>query len=88
MVDKRLEDLRAELVQMVETGNEEIAAAQQHLNETLSKWGSTIEQQRGRIAEREYMLDEHTPKSNASAPVSDFRGEMVEALKDAARNGA
>lgn len=86
--DKRLDDLNAELVLMVETGNDEIAAAQNHLNQTIAKWGSAIEQQRGRIAEREYTIADNAPQSHESAPIGDFRGELVETRMDAARNGA
>lgn len=76
MVDKRLDDLQAELVRMVETGNEEIAAAQAHLNNTMAKWGSAIEQQRGRIAEREYTLSEIGTQSHENAPLSVLRGSQ------------
>lgn len=72
--DKRLEDLNAELVRMVETGNEEIAAAQQQLNATIAKWGSAIEQQRGRISEREYTLSENAPQSHESGGLSVLQG--------------
>lgn len=72
--DKRLDDLTAELELMVETGNAEIASAQQHLNATVGKWAAAIEQQRGRIAEREYTLSENTPQSRENAPLSVLRG--------------
>lgn len=85
--DKRLEDLQAELVRMVETGNDEIAAAQQYLQQTLAKWGTAIEQQRGRIAEREYTIAEHTPQSHENTPLSVLPGSRgaidVEAQKEA-----
>jgi hypothetical protein len=73
---------------MVETGNEEIAAAQAHLNATMVKWGTMVEQQRGRIAEREYTLSETAPQSHAEGANSNGRGDLVETRMDAANNGA
>jgi hypothetical protein len=86
--DKRLEDLQTELVRMVETGNEEINAAQAYLQQTIAKWGSAIEQQRGRIAEREYTLSENAAQSHVETPPRVVSAEMVETYRDAARNGS
>lgn len=71
--DKRLEALTTELERMVETGNEEIASAQQHLAATISKWQTTIDQQRGRIMERESMLSD-TAQTHENAPLSVLPG--------------
>lgn len=65
MPDKRLDDLSAELVLMVETSNEEIAdldrriaALQQERGEKFIANLERINQQRGRIMEREHALAE------------------------------
>jgi PIN domain nuclease of toxin-antitoxin system len=71
--DKRLEALTAELERMVETGNEEIASAQQHLAQTISKWQTTIDQQRGRILERESM-NADAAQTHENAPLSVLPG--------------
>lgn len=86
--DKRLDALNDELVRMVETGNEEIAAAQTHLQQTVNKWQTAIEQQRGRIAEREWTLTDMPPQSNDRGPKTIGHDKMVQTLKDAVNNGA
>lgn len=86
--DKRLDALNDELVRMVETGNEEIAAAQTHLQQTVNKWQTAIEQQRGRIAEREWTLTDMPPQSSDRGPKTIGPDELVETRMDAARNGA
>jgi hypothetical protein len=87
-VGNRLEDLNTDLVRMVETGNEEIAAAQRALNDTIAKWGSAIEQQRGRIAERELIESENAPQSHAEGANSNGKHDALEQLRDAVNNGA
>lgn len=71
--DKRLDDLNAELVVMVETANEEIAKAKQYAAQLEMMWVEKINQQRGRILERETIVQENagnTPQSHENAPLS------------------
>jgi hypothetical protein len=81
VVDKRLEDLQAELDAFVKQANIEIS-------QFIQQWEMRIAEQRGRIAEREYTLAENALQSHTEGSNSNGRGELVEALRDAARNGA
>lgn len=86
--DKRLEDLQAELVLLVETSNDEIAdldrrivALQQERSEKYLSSLEKINMQRGRIAEREAMLAENAPQSHDNGGLSVLQG-MQGAIDD------
>lgn len=89
--DKRLDALIAELERMVETANEEIASAKNAAALTELSWLEKINQQRGRIMERESMLSDtgqaghNAPQSQNNGGSSDFRKEFDEALTDTLR---
>lgn len=59
MTDARLEALEAELVTMVETYNDKITETQRYLAGLIEEAQTRINQQRGRIAEREFMMQEN-----------------------------
>jgi hypothetical protein len=81
VVDKRLENLKAELDAFVKQANIEIP-------QFIQQWEMRISEQRGRIVEREYTLSENAPISHEDAPPRVLSAEMVETYRDAARNGA
>lgn len=60
MTDARLQALEAELVTLVEGYNAKIAEAQRYLTALVEEAQTTINQQRGRILEREFALSEQS----------------------------
>lgn len=81
MTDKRLNDLKTELEELVAQANKEIPLF-------VQQWEVRLAEQRGKIAEREYTLSENAPQSHENGAARDLDTDMRLALEDAILNGA
>lgn len=78
--DKRLDDLNAELEELVKQANKEIPLF-------VQQWEIRLAEQRGKIAEREHTLAEPS-QSNDKGARNDLADEARRQLEDAILNGA